>query len=126
MEKPIDLVAVDRVVGGVEVQHQFLWRLGVRRDEHLDQRLGDLGQGLARHPVLEPAQRRRRRQRLVGVDPPLGHQLHQRVVSKMLMIVAIFVPHRDGKDPLPEHRRLLMGDHLLVPRVGNRRVDPVD
>ena len=37
----------------------------------------------------------------------------------MLMIVAVFISHRDGQDPLPKHGLLLMGDQCLIARIGN-------
>ena len=50
-------MAVDRVIGGVEVEHQFLGRHRMRGDKHIHQnpvdRPGRLG------AVLEAAQRRR-------------------------------------------------------------------
>ena len=40
VEEAAFLIAVHGVVGGVEVQHQFLGRRGVGGDERLHQRLG--------------------------------------------------------------------------------------
>ena len=54
-ETPL-LLAVDGVVGGVEVEHQVVGRLGVGGDELIDQNLGDLDQGLTVDAVLEPAE----------------------------------------------------------------------
>ena len=81
VEESIDLVAVNRIIGGVEVEGQFFRRLLVRGDEDFDEDLGDVRQRLPRDAVLQTTQRRRRSQRLIGIDAAFGHQLHQRIVA---------------------------------------------
>ena len=68
-ESPL-LLAVDGVVGGVEVEDQVLGRLGVSGDELIDQDLGDRDQGLAVDAVLEAAEGRGR-----GEGPPRDRAL---------------------------------------------------
>ena len=126
VEKAVDLVAVNPVVGGVEVEDQFLRRLFVRGDEDFDENFGDVGQRPPGDAVLQPAQRRRRSQRLIRIDAAFGDQLHQRIVAQGLMVVAILVAQRDGEDPLAEHRALLMCDQQLIPRIRNDGVELVD
>ena len=60
VEESALLLAVDAVVGGVEVEDQVLGRVEMRGDELIDQDLGDLDQGLAVDAVLQPAEGRRR------------------------------------------------------------------
>jgi hypothetical protein len=56
VEESALLLAVDEVVGGVEVEDQVLGGIEMRGDELIDQGLGDLDQGLAVDAVLEPAE----------------------------------------------------------------------
>ena len=67
VEEPALLVAVDGVVGGVEVEDQVLGRLGVRGDELIDQDLGDADQRLALDAVLQAAEGRRRGEGPLGI-----------------------------------------------------------
>ena len=62
VEEAALLLAVDRVVGGVEVEDQVLGRLGVGGDELVDQDRGDADQGRAIDAVLQAAEGRRRGQ----------------------------------------------------------------
>ena len=66
IEPPV-LLAVDRIVSGVEVQHDLLGRLLVRLDEMFDQHFRHSDQRFAIYSVLQSAQRRRRSQWLPGV-----------------------------------------------------------
>ena len=67
VEEAALLLAVDRVVGGVEVEDQVLGRLGMGGDELIDQDLGDADQGRAVDAVLQAAEGRRRGQRRLGL-----------------------------------------------------------
>ena len=60
VEEAALLLAVDAVVGGVEVEDQVLRRRRVGGDELVDQDLGDPDQGLAVDAVLQAAEGRRR------------------------------------------------------------------
>ncbi len=53
------LLAMDAVVGGVEVEDQMVRRPRVRGEELIDENLGDLDQGFAIEAVFQTAKRRR-------------------------------------------------------------------
>ena len=63
-EVPPLLLAIHRVVGGVEVQDQLVRRSGKRRDELLDQDAVQFDRRRTIGARLEPAQRRARRRTL--------------------------------------------------------------
>ncbi len=100
-EAPL-LLAVDRVVGGVEVEDQGLGGLGMGGDEPIDQDLGDADQGRAVDAVLQAAERRRRGEgpALVGDLP--GGRSQRGVATKGLMVVEVLVAQCEGGDPLGE------------------------
>ena len=56
VKEPADLVAVNRIVGGVEVEDQLPGRLGMRFDENLHQFPTDLPAHLARGAIFKTAQ----------------------------------------------------------------------
>jgi len=69
------LLAVQRHVGGVDVEHQFGRRGGKRSDELIDQHRMQGSGLLGRGACFEPAQRRGAGQRPV----PAHGRLHQRI-----------------------------------------------
>ena len=125
VEEPAFLMAVQRVVGGVEVEDDLLGRPCVRLEEEVDEQrldrrrvVADLvvaGGDLARQ--FQPVQRRFARHRRAILAP--GFELarqhrHQRVVTKLVMIVQVLVAERDAEHALPDER----GDRVLhEPRV---------
>ena len=126
VEEAADLIAVNRIIGGVEVKNQFLGRRRLRSDEDLDQDAGDVEEGAAPHAVLQPAESRRRGQRLLRIDAAFGDELHERIIAQALMIVTIFVTQSDGEDALAEHRALLVGDKPGITGIGNHGVQLLD
>ena len=102
-ESPL-LVAVDGVVGGVEVEDQVLGRLGVSGDELIDQDLGARDQRLAVDAVLQAAEGRGRGEGQLGIGASSGGHLQHRVGAEGLMVVEILVAQGDGDDPLGEQR----------------------
>jgi hypothetical protein len=130
------LLAMNGIVGGVEVQHHFLGRRLVRLDEQLDQQLIHLGAGAAIDAILQPAQRRRRGQRTLGVDialtlfPPAGlsagGQLEDQIVPQRGVVVEIFPAAGDPQHALGQQRPLLMLDNEWVAWIGDQPVDAVE
>jgi hypothetical protein len=53
--------------------------------------------------------------------PPLFISLAQ-----VLMIIAVFVSQCDGEDALTQHRRLLMGDQILIAWIWNDCIQATD
>jgi hypothetical protein len=126
VEEPPLLVAVNRRVGGVEVQHQALGGLLERGDELLDQSLGHLEQRLAVGPALQPAQGGRGGQRPLGVGGVLGQHLPQRVTAEVLMAVEILIARGDPVDALGQQGAPGVSDQLGVARVGQGAVQGVE
>jgi hypothetical protein len=125
---------MQRVVGGVEVENDLFGRLSscrspcMRLKEEVDE------QGLNRRRVVadlvvargdlarqfEPVQRRFARHRRAVAAP--GFQLarqnrHQRVVTKLVVIVQVFVAERDAEQALPDERHDRMLDEPRISRV---------
>lgn len=88
MEKTPFLVTMHRVVGGVEVENQFLGWSIKGGDEALHQHPVDRPRRPPIGPVLKPAQRRRAGQRPVA----LNRRLQGQVVAQRIMVVQIAEP----------------------------------
>ena len=94
-------MAVNRVVGRVEVNHQLARRVPVRGNELLHQGLVNPHRPLPFGPLLEPAQRRGTGERRVS----LTRRLHHLVVAKHIVVVQIFVSQGQPRHALAHHRR---------------------
>ena len=81
VEEAALLVAVRRVIGGVEVQHDLLRRRVVAGQELFDQHLVQTHNRTACNAVLQPAERRGTRERPVFVRLAAGGQLQRRVAA---------------------------------------------
>jgi hypothetical protein len=79
-ESPL-LIAVDSVVGGVEVKDQVVWRFLMRVDELIDQNFGDLDQGLAIDAILQAAKCGRRGKLHIGIRPSPGGELEHGIMA---------------------------------------------
>jgi len=93
-------MAVERDVGGVQVEHDLLRRLGVRLDKQIHEQRVDLLRGVVDLVIalvaarkLQPVQRAFARQRFL--QPALAAQhAHQGIASQLLMIVEVLVAQR--------------------------------
>src|SRR6266508_6685952 len=110
VEESLLLLAVDGVVGGVEVEDQVLGWPGMGGEELIDQDLGGLDQGLAVDAVLEATERRCRGEGLFGLGRSSGGHLERGVGAEGLMVVEILVAKGDGGDPLSEQGALAVDD----------------
>ena len=125
VEEPALLMAVQRIVGRVEVEDDLSGRPIVRLEEQVDEQgldrrrvVADLlvaGGGLARE--FQPVQRRlaghRRAILAPGLELARQHR-HQRIVAKLVMVVQVLIAERDAVHALPDER----GDGMLnQPRV---------
>ena len=130
VEEPALLVAVQRIVGGVEVENDLLGRRAVRLQEDIDedalQRLrvvADLVVAVAAAPrrVLQPVDRALPRQcrAILALRLQLvGEQRQHRITAKGVVVVDVLVPQRDRDDPLADQRRQRV-DHLVgAPMIG--------
>ena len=133
------LMAMDRVVGGVQVQHNLLGCEVVRRHKCIDHPAVDLvpihGDLLVSFlPIdrgpgqLQPVQRTLARQRLSPVPglPPLlpqriglihRHRQH-RIVPQLVVIVQVLVAQTESVDALPQQLPHRVFDQPLVPVIG--------
>ena len=109
MEEPLRLMAVERDVGCIQIEHDLVGRLGVRLDEQVaEQRVDllrhviDLVITLAAAGQLQPVQRALAGQRIFQLAPARQHG-HQRIVAQLLMIVKVLVAQRQPVDALREH-----------------------
>ena len=120
VEEPPLLMAMQRIVGGVEVENDLSGRLCVRLEEEVDEQgldrrgfmrdLAVLRRRVARE--FQPVQRRfaRRRRAVAAPSLKLARQhRHQRVVTKLVVIVEVFVAERDAEHALADER----GDRVL-------------
>ncbi len=126
MEEPAFLMAVQRIVGRVEIKNDLFGGLSsgrspcVRLEEEVDEQRLDRRRvvadlviargGLARQ--FEPVQRRFARHRRAVAAPGLKlarQHRHQRVVTKLVVIVQVLVAERNAEHALPDER----GDRVL-------------
>ena len=114
MEEPAFLAAVQRIVGGVEVEDDLLWRLGVGVEEQIDeQRLdrapidGDLPVTVARTAwrMLQPVDGALAGQGRTPLAPrrqPVGPQRQDRIEANVVVVVDVLVAQRKANDALAD------------------------
>ena len=119
VEEPALLVAVDRVVGGVEIERDPRRGLVVGLQEEIDEQILDRPRIMADAVVamrplgrmLQPVERalagERRQARPFGLEPA-EHGAEHRVAAQLVMIDQILVAERDPEHPLADQRRHLM------------------
>ena len=127
VEEAVLLLAVDGIVGGVEVEDQFLGRRRLRRDKALDQSGGHLHQVGAADAVLQAAQGGRGGQlgSVVG-SGVIDGGLPEGIVTEPLVVVEIFVTASDAKNPLGQQATLRVGNEVRVAGVGDGVVQGVE
>ena len=140
VEEPSLLVAVQRVVGGVEIEHDLLRRLRVRVEEEVhEQRLdrravvGDPAVAVGfRRAMLQPVQRALASERRAAPVPrlePTKHHPEHRVVTQPVVVDQVLVAERDAEHPLPDQRRHLVDHPLRRPAIreaGREALDEPD
>ena len=140
MEKAALLMAVQRVVGGVEIENDLLGRAAMRLQEQVDQQrldhrlvVADLViAGRKRPAELEPVQRRlaRHRRAILSARFQLaGEDRHHRVMAQLIVIDQVLIAERQSEHPLADQRLDLVLDQLLaarVPKAGGKPIDDTD
>ena len=119
MEEPALLVAVQGVVGGIEVKNDLLGRRAVRVEKDIDEDMlhrlrivADLmvaGASLPRR-VLQPVDRALPRQRRAILALRLqlvGEQRQHRITAKDIVVVDVLVAQRDRDEALSRGKRAL-------------------
>ena len=126
VEEAALLAAMDGIVGGIEVEHQFLWRRVERGDEILHHRLMGRPRPLPVRRPLQPAHRRRTGQPRVTPTGALQHQ----IVAQPVMIVDVLMAQRQRKRPLTQQGQQPMTDLAGLapvdqpPRQPRQQADP--
>ncbi len=113
VEEPAFLLAMHRIVGGIEVEDQLLGRHLERCDEGLHQGLVDAPRPGPVGGVLETAQRRRAGQHPVT----LRRRLQSEIMAKIRMVVDILVTQRQPEYSLAQHGRETMLHLARLPGV---------
>jgi hypothetical protein len=113
------------VVGGIEVDRDPLGPPPEPAAMVLDHRVGQLvphgGQLAPADRVLEPREGWPRGQGRPGDRIAIHQQLVNRVVREPGGVVAVGVPAREAKDPLPQQLERLMLDLARLPRIVQAR-----
>ncbi len=131
MKESLRLMAVERDVGRIQVEHDPGWRFSVRLEEQIAQqrvdllrRVIDLVIALAGAGKFQPVQRTLAGQGLFQLAPA-RQQAHQRIAAQLLMIVQVLIAKRQAVDALREHLVKLVLDQQRRPPVGETRCNPL-
>ena len=115
VEEAALLLAVQRVVGGVEVQHQFLGGDLEAGDELIDQHLVQAPRRGAVGPLLQPAQRGCAGHLQVHADG----RLHRHVLAQRAVVVQVLPAQRQAVHALAQHAAHAVLDQQRAARVGD-------
>ena len=145
MEETPLLVAVQRIVGGVQVEDDALGRRGMRLQEQRHEQPLDRGRivtdlvvaagreaGSRLGRVLQPVERALARHRRAVAPPSLqlaGQHRHDGIVAQLIVIVQILVAQRQAEHALADERgnRVLdLPDLTTVPEAGSKAIDQTD
>jgi hypothetical protein len=99
------LIAVNGIVGGVQVEHDALGRPPLGLQEQVHEEVLD-----RRRIVADLVVAARRAPRMARLEPA-GKQRHHRIVAQLVVVVHVLVAQRDPDHPLAHHRADLM-NHL--------------
>ena len=144
VKEPAFLLAVQRIVGGVEVEHDLARRLGVRVEKQLDEqpsrsppRRGRSCDSAAALPaarrMLQAVQRAlaRQRRRRLAVALELAEQHAQnRIAAKFIVVVEVLIAQRQAEDALRDQRLERMHGHKpdcggRAKQAANRSISPI-
>jgi hypothetical protein len=125
VEEPPFLVAVERVVGGIDVEHDLGGRRLMRLQEERDEQAlngGRIMSDLVIARRLRSAQLKTVERRFAGhrraVRPPcrklVGQHRHDRIVTQLVVIVEVLIAQRNPDHPLPHQGRHAVLDQVLV------------
>jgi hypothetical protein len=131
------LMPVQRIVGGVEVENDLLWRISVRREKQIDKQRLDLCRipgnpvvaGLFRSAQLQPVERRFAGQRRAIPAPRrqlAGQYRQRRIVAQLVVIDQILITQRNAEYALPDQRPHLVLDQRRRAAIGKTRREPLD
>ena len=136
VEDPAFLIAVLRIVGGIEIENDLRRRTPMRLQEHIDEQRLDCRCVMAHLVIprrlgaaqLQPVQRRLASQRCTvrAFRRKLAGDNRQHwIVPKFIVVVEVFVAQRDADHPLQHHRGDLVLHQFRYPRVDEARCEPI-
>ena len=119
VEEPLRLMAVERDVGRIQIEHDLIWSGTVRLDVEVPEqtvdglgRVADLVVAPGAAHQFQPVQRALAGQRFLQLAPA-AQQPEQRIGAQLFVVVQVFVTQRQPVDALRQHlpNRVL---HLLL------------
>ena len=137
VEEPALLLAVHRVVRGVEVEHDLRRRRRMGLQEQIDEQpldcravVADLVVPRRLHSAqLQPVQGALTSQRRAARPPRLelaAQRRQHRVMAQLIVVDQVLVAQRNAVDPLTDQRRNLMLDQRRVTVIGKAARKPID
>jgi hypothetical protein len=140
VEEAAFLMAMQRIVGRIEIENDLLWRRVVGVEEELDEQPLDRRRIMAnlvvtrgsRGRVLEPVQGAlagKRRAVCTLCLELAGERCQHRVMAQLIVVDQVFVAERDAEPPLGHHGRDGMLDLRLgtaVLEAGGKPSDQID
>jgi hypothetical protein len=138
VKEPPLLLAMERVIGRVEVEDDLLrWPL-VRLQEQIDEQVGERRRVVTdlmiavigpQRGVFQPVERalagERRAVRPLRLEP-VGEQREHRVVAQLVVVVHVLIAQGDADDPLSHQGRQHVHHLVLLAVVLKARGDPLD
>ena len=136
VEEPPLLLAVQRIVGRIEIKDDLLRRAFVRLQEQVDQQPLDGHRIVADLVIarrlqlaqLQPVQRRLAGHRRAILAPRLKlarQHRHHRIMAQFVVVVQILIAERDPEHPLADQGRDLVLDQFRTPLVVKARRKPI-
>jgi len=136
VEEPAFLVAVQRIVGGIEIENDLRRRTPMRLHEEIDEQHLDRRRIVAYLVIASrfgPAQFDAVQCRFAGQRCTVralrrklaGDNRQHRIVPQFIVIVEVFIAQRDADHPLQHHRADLMLHQFRHPRVDEARSEPL-
>jgi hypothetical protein len=123
VEEALRLMAIQRDVGRIQIEHDLVGRRTVRFATEIHQqpvdgfsRVADLVIPLTAAHQLQPVQSALAGQRLLQLVLAAEHS-QQRIVAQLLMIVQVFIAQRQPVDALREHLHQLVPDQQRPPSI---------
>jgi len=132
------LIAVQRIVGGVEVEHDPARRFLMRVEKQVDKQLLDrrsivadpvIARRLARpRRMLQTVQRALARQeprRLAGAIELAKEDAQNRIAAKFVVVVKVLVAERQAEDPLGDESLQRVNGEKRAAAVGKASREPI-
>ena len=135
VEEPPLLLAMQRIIGRIQIKNDLRGRAFVRLQEQVEQKSLDGHRVVADLVVarrlqlaqFQPVQRRLAGHRRTILAPRLklaGQHRHHRIVAQLVVVVEILIAKRNPKYPLAHQGHDLMLDQILPPHVVKARRKP--